>query len=192
MSDKKNNLTEYIALAIIVIVTALLLRYQGRIWICSDGTIYPWISDAWSDQNSQHLTDPYSFSHLLHGILFFGMLYKLSDKLSWMWRFNIAVLIEALWELLENSSIIIDRYREAGALGYSGDSILNSMGDLMSCGFGFWVAYKLGFKKSVILFIVIELVLLFTIRDNLTLNVIMLIHPVEAIKEWQSVMTAIL
>jgi len=190
MTAKKTPIVEYIALAIIVIVTALLLRYQGRIWICADGTIYPWISDAWSDQNSQHLTDPYSFSHLLHGILFFGMLYKLSDKLSWMWRFNIAVLIEALWELLENSSMVIDRYREAGALGYSGDSILNSMGDLMSCGFGFWVAYKLGFKKSVILFIVIELVLLFAIRDNLTLNIIMLIHPVEAIKEWQSVMTA--
>lgn len=188
MTNKKNLIVEYIALAIIVIITAILLRYQGRLWISSDGSIYPWISDAWSDQNSQHLTDPYSFSHLLHGILFFGMLYKLSDKLSWMWRFNIAVLIEALWELLENSSIIIDRYREAGALGYSGDSILNSMGDLMSCGLGFVVAYYLGLKKSIILFIVIEIILLLTIRDSLIINVIMLIHPLEAIKEWQSVM----
>ena len=190
MTEKKNNLPAYLVLALLFIVSAALLRYQGRIWFCADGTFYLWISDAWSDQNSQHLTDPYSFSHLLHGVLFFGMLYKLTPKLSWMWRFNIAVFIEAAWELLENSAAVIERYRDAGALGYSGDSIVNSMGDLLCCGLGFILADKLGLVKSIILFVVIELLLILTIRDSLTINVIMLIHPVEAIKEWQSVMTA--
>lgn len=189
MSKKTNNTAAYIVLVLLVISTALLLQYQGRSWFAADGSFYFWIGDAWSDQNSQHWTDPYSFSHLLHGVLFFGLLYKLSAKLSWMWRFNISVLLEALWELVENSSIIINRYRDAGALGYTGDSIINSMGDLFYCGLGFVVANYLGFTKSVILFLLVEIGLMLTIRDSLIINVIMLIHPIEAIKEWQSVMT---
>ncbi|MDF1666914.1 MAG: DUF2585 family protein [Planctomycetota bacterium] len=189
MTEQKSHRNEFIVLALIAAVTAFVLYLEGRIWIASDGSVYPWVSDAWSDQNSQHLSDPYSFSHLLHGVLFFGMLWPLRDKLNWWWRMNISVALEAAWEILENSPMIIDRYREAGALGYSGDTILNSMGDLACCGLGFWVAHKLGLKKSIILFVVVEVVLILTIRDSLIINVIMLIHPVEAIKEWQSVVS---
>lgn len=189
MNQAKNNSPAYIVLIILVIATTLILQYQGRNWFAANGTFYLWIGDAWSDQNSQHWADPYSFSHVLHGILFFGLLYFFSDKLSWMWRFNIAVLLEALWEILENSSIIINRYRDAGALGYTGDSIINSVADLFCCGLGFVIAHYLGLTKSIILFILVEIGLILTIRDSLTINVIMLIHPIEAIKEWQSVMT---
>jgi len=189
MNQPKNNTFAYIGLTILVIATALLLQFQGRSWFALDGSFYLWIGDAWSDQNSQHWTDPYSFSHVLHGVLFFGLLYFLSDKLSWMWRFNISVLLEAIWEVVENSSVIIDRYRDAGALGYTGDSIINSMGDLFYCGLGFVIAHYLGLTKSIILFILVEIGLLLTIRDSLIINIIMLIHPIDAIKEWQSVMT---
>jgi hypothetical protein len=190
MNQAKNNTLAYIGLVVLVIATALILQYQGRNWFAANGELYFWIGDAWSDQNSQHWTDPYSFSHVLHGVLFFGLLYFLSDKLSWMWRFNIAVLLEAAWEVVENSSFIINRYRDAGALGYTGDSIINSMADLFYCGLGFVIAYYLGLKKSILLFILVEIGLLLTIRDSLIINVIMLIHPVEAIKTWQSVMVA--
>lgn len=188
MSQKKNNTLAYIGLGVLVLVTALLLQYQGRNWFAANGEFYLWIGDAWSDQNSQHWTDPYSFSHLLHGVLFFGLLYFFSNRISWMWRFNIAVLLEAIWEVVENSSFIINRYRDAGALGYTGDSIINSMGDLFYCALGFVVTHYLGLTKSIILFIVIEIGLLLTIRDSLIVNIIMLIHPIEAIKEWQAVM----
>jgi hypothetical protein len=188
MNQSKDNTIAYTGLVALVLSTTLILQFQGRNWFAANGELYFWVGDAWSDQNSQHWTDPYSFSHALHGILFFGLLYFLSDKLSWMWRFNMAVLLEALWEIVENSSIIIDRYRDAGALGYSGDSIINSMGDLFYCGLGFVLAHYLGLAKSIILFILVEIGLLLTIRDSLIVNVIMLIHPVEAIKEWQSVM----
>lgn len=190
MNPSKNNSPAYISLVLLVIGTALILQYQGRNWFAANGKFYFWIGDAWSDQNSQHWTDPYSFSHALHGVLFFGLLYFFSDKLSWMWRFNIAVLLEALWEIVENSSVIINRYRDAGALGYTGDSIINSMGDLFYCGLGFVLAHYLGLSKSIILFILVEIGLLLTIRDSLIVNIIMLIHPIEAIKEWQSVMNA--
>ncbi len=190
MNQAKNNTLAYIGLVVLVIATALILQYQGRNWFAANGELYFWIGDAWSDQNSQHWTDPYSFSHVLHGVLFFGLLYFLSDKLSWMWRFNIAVLLEAAWEVVENSSFIINRYRDAGALGYTGDSIINSMADLFYCGLGFVIAYYLGLKKSILLFILVEIGLILTIRDSLIINVIMLIHPVEAIKTWQSVMVA--
>jgi hypothetical protein len=190
MNKQNNNLFAGFALAVLVFASAFILHSMGRIWICSDGTVLLWVSDAWSDQNSQHISDPYSFSHLLHGLLFFGALYKLTPKLSFLWRLNISVLLEASWEILENSSLIINRYRDAGALGYSGDTVLNSMGDLLSCALGFVLAYYLGFKKSVILFILVEIGMILTIRDSLILNVIMLIHPVEAIKTWQSVMVS--
>jgi hypothetical protein len=148
-----------------------------------------WIGDAWSGETSQQFMDPYSFSHLQHGLLFFGFLYWLTPKLSVLWRFCIATIIEAAWEVLENSAIIIDRYREGtAALGYEGDTIFNSVGDLVSCGLGFIVAYYLGFWRTLILFIIIEVAMVFTIYDSLLLNVIMLVYPIDAIKEWQMTM----
>ena len=99
-----------------------------------------------------------------------------------------AISLEALWEILENSQFIIQRYRESTmALGYNGDSVINSMGDLISCITGFMLARYLGLRYSIALIIVIEIALLFWIRDNLTLNIIMLVCPIEAIKNWQMI-----
>lgn len=171
---------------LLFLITALLLHGQGRLWMCECGTIKLWVSDTWSSDNSQHLLDPYSFSHLQHGLVFFGLLWFLRDRVSFYWRFFIALLIESAWELFENSAFVINRYREAtAALGYSGDTVVNSMGDLLSCALGFVVAQRLGGWKTLALFAAIELTMIFLIRDSLLLNVIMLIHPIEAIKVWQ-------
>jgi hypothetical protein len=136
--------------------------------------------------NSQHFADPYSFTHVLHGVLLCGVLALVVRRLSWAWRFFLAVLLEAGWEMFENTEFVIQRYREATlALGYMGDSILNSLGDVVFCGMGFMIARHLGFWRSVVFCVLTECVLLFWIRDNLALNVIMLLWPIDAIKEWQ-------
>jgi hypothetical protein len=177
------------ALATVAVLTAtvLQLRHQGRRWWCAYGDWSPWSSDAWGPHNSQHFLDPYSFTHVLHGLILCGLLAVVLPRLAPRWRFVLAVGIESLWEIFENSAFVIARYRAATAsLGYEGDSVANSLGDILSCAVGFWVASRLGFKKSLVLFLVIELVLLVWIRDSFLLNVIMLIHPVEAIRAWQT------
>jgi hypothetical protein len=130
--------------------------------------------------------DPYSFTHLLHGFLLCGLLALIAPRLSVVWRLWLAVSIEALWEVIENSEFVIRRYRqETAALGYHGDTIVNSLGDILVCGIGFVVAQRLGFRRAFALFVLTEVALAALIRDNLTLNIVMLIHPIDAIKEWQ-------
>lgn len=183
MNKKKYALA---GLIVVVILMALLLENQGRVWFSNSGDFYLWEGDIWSSESSQQFLDPYSFSHMLHGVIFFGLLYLIVPKLNWLWRFTISTALEAGWEILENSQIIINRYRDAtAALGYEGDSIINSIGDLFSCGIGFVVAYYLGLKKSIILFVLVELLMIILLRDSLLLNVIMLLYPIEGIKEWQ-------
>jgi len=173
-------------MAAIILTTIGLLRLNGRIWWCTCGSFAPWKGAIWSEHCSQHLFDPYSFSHVLHGFLFFWLISLIAPRLTARWKLLITVLLEAGWELLENSAFIIHRYREATIdQGYSGDSIFNSVSDMACCILGFFIARKLGFRLSLLLFATIELILLFWVRDNLTLNIIMLIHPVEAIKHWQ-------
>jgi hypothetical protein len=168
-------------------ITLLALRMEGRVWWCACRTPTPFSTDVNSMHNSQHLLDAYSFSHLLHGVLFFGILWLVARKMDWRWRFLIAMIIEAGWEVLENSPMVIERYRSAtSSLGYSGDSIVNSAGDLLSCALGFFLAQRIGWKWSLALIIGVELIMLALIRDNLTLNIIMLIAPIEAIKRWQT------
>ncbi len=175
-----------IALITLTIATCLILYSQGRMWWSKSGEIQFWVNDAWSSETSQQFADPYSFSHMQHGLLFFGLLYWLAPKLGVWWRLVISTGIEAAWEVLENSKLIIDRYREAtAALGYEGDTIFNSFGDLVSCGLGFWLAYYLGFWKTVMLFVVVEIAMVLIIKDSLLLNVIMLIYPLDSIKAWQ-------
>lgn len=189
----KNNLFRktsalWPAAALIALTAGMILQlqHQGRIWWCKCGRAFIWSGEIWSEHTSQHILDHYSFTHVLHGVLFCGILYWLLPKLRYSWKLWIAVFIEALWELLENTQFIIQRYREATIdQGYEGDSIANSVSDLACCAIGFMIAAKIGLKRSIALFIVTELILLFWIRDNLTLNVIMLIHPIEAIKQWQ-------
>ncbi len=184
-SDPK-KVWPWIAIAAVLAMAIFLLRNQGRYWICSCGQVYVWVGNIWSSDNSQHLFDPYSFTHLLHGVVFFWILALILPRVPVIWRLCIAVGIEAAWEVAENSEFIIQRYREATAsLGYEGDAIVNSFGDIVIMAAGFWLAYKLGFRRSLILFVVVELVLIFWIRDSLILSIIMLVYPIEAIKVWQ-------
>lgn len=178
--------TPWLAIVGLLVLTVVALRFEGRIWWCACRTPTPFSIDVHSSHNSQHLLDPYSFSHLLHGIIFFWCLLLLLPRVQFGWRLLIALAIEAGWEVLENSPLIIERYRAATASqGYSGDSIVNSAGDVLSCALGFVLASYIGWKWSIALFVAVELFMLFAIRDNLTLNVIMLITPLDAIRQWQ-------
>jgi hypothetical protein len=124
---------------------------------------------------------------VLHGFVFCGLLAWGLPRLAPVWRLSLAVTVEALWEVLENSDFVIRRYREAtAALGYEGDTVVNSLGDIFACGLGFVIARRLGFRRSLALFVLTEVVLLVWIKDSLTLNVLMLIYPIDAIKAWQT------
>jgi hypothetical protein len=163
------------------------LRWQGRVWWCACGRLNPVSLHVNTQHNSQHLFDPYSLSHVLHGILFFGALWLFRKHLSVAARAAIAAAIEIGWELMENSPIIINRYRAATvSLGYTGDSILNSLADIASFVVGFYIARKLGLWMSVAIFVVVELLMLWLIRDNLALNILMLLWPIDAVRKWQA------
>ncbi|HLP10411.1 MAG TPA: DUF2585 family protein [Flavobacteriales bacterium] len=170
----------------LLVLTALQLHNQGRLWTAESGHIYFWVGNAYGPDNSQHIFDPYSFSHMLHGVLFFFLLRKIFKKAHFGWILFGSAFLEAGWELLENSPLIINRYREGtAALGYAGDTVLNSMADILSCCIGTFIAFKIGGKLSIALFFATEIIMVLWIRDCLTLNVLMLIYPVDAIKVWQ-------
>lgn len=170
----------------IIALAGVTLYAMGRVPWCACGSIKPWHWDAWSSETSQHLTDPYTFSHIIHGFGFFWLTYVLAKRLPVGLRGALAIVAEAAWEIFENTPFIINRYRETTvSLNYYGDSILNSMGDILSMVFGFWLAARLRFRTILALTILMEAVLGFLIRDNLTLNIIMLIHPIESIRKWQ-------
>jgi hypothetical protein len=169
-----------------VTAAASVLHCAGRSWWCSCAEPRLWSRDAWGPHNSQHLFDPYSFTHIAHGILYYGVLAWACPRTPLARRLLLAVACASLWEVFENSDAVIQRYRTATmALGYSGDTIANSMGDIVWCAVGFLLAWRLAFWGSLALFIMTELVLLLWIRDCLVLNVVMLVHPVEAIRVWQ-------
>ena len=175
-----------IALAIVAAAAAMLLL-MGRPPICTCGEINLWVATVQGPDNSQHLADWYTPSHIIHGFLFYflGWLFLRANPFGD--RFLMAVAIEAGWELLENSQFIIDRYREATfAFGYNGDSVINSVADIGWMTLGFLFARRLPVWVTAALALFFELLTLWTIRDNLTLNVLMLVVPVDAIKEWQS------
>src|SRR5258708_38228030 len=159
---------------------------MGRSPLGPDGKFGLWESSIWSNECSQRLADPYSFSHIGHGILFFGLLWLVVRNLPLRHRFLIALVLEASWELLENSPLIINRYR-AGTIaqGYVGDSVMNSLSDIIMMSLGFVFASRVRPWISVALLLTMEIGCALWIRDNLTLNVIMLIHPIAAIKAWQ-------
>ncbi len=176
----------WLAALIITGAAALQLRLQGRLWICSCGSFRFWLGDAWSSETSQQLFDPYSFTHVLHGMAFYGLLAWTVPKLAVRWRFVLAVLIESLWEVIENTNLVIQRYRDmTAALGYQGDTIVNSLGDILACGIGFWLTRALGWRRSLVAFILIEAALLIVIRDSLMLNILMLVYRFDGIKAWQ-------
>jgi len=176
----------WLGIVAVFVVAALQLRNQGRSWLCSCGQFFLWAGDIWSAHNSQHLLDPYSFTHVLHGFVLCWLLALCIPRAPWAWRLCLALSLEAVWEVFENTEFVIQRYRDAtAALGYHGDAIVNSLGDILICGIGFMIARQLRFWRSLLVFVVMELALIVWIRDSLILEVLMLIYPVDAIKEWQ-------
>lgn len=182
----------FLFIFLVILLEVITLISFGQPIISETGRILLFWPEGSGIENSQQLSDWYSFSHFCHGILFFFLLswivrkFNLEKFKEFEAKLFIATLVEVMWEILENSPIIINRYRLTGlAAGYSGDSVVNSVSDIFFMLFGFWFARKFGWKISVCVFIFLELLSLYFIRDNLTLNVIMLIHPFTSINNWQ-------
>lgn len=187
-----NRRTILVSLAIAILTIAILYA-MNRPPICECGYVKLWHGQINDAGNSQHITDWYTPSHIIHGMIFYALGWLLFAK--WQiggakavhWGLPLAVFLEAAWEVLENTQMVIDRFRSVTAnFGYSGDSILNSAADIGWMAFGFWLALRLPVKVTVGLAIIGEVVAAIVVRDNLTLNVIMLLSPIEAIAEWQA------
>jgi hypothetical protein len=175
------------AALLMIAATAALLFLMGRPRICTCGAIDLWVNEANSSRTSQMLADWYSFSHVVHGFLFYAGLWLLFRKWPAERRFLAALAIEAAWEIVENTPMIINRYREeTAALGYTGDSVLNSVSDIAMMALGFLIARRLPVSWSVAIVVGLELIPLIVIRDNLTLNVWMLLAPNDSIRAWQA------
>lgn len=178
----------WIAAAVALVVLQVAVLYaMGRIPICECGYAKLWEGGVNTSGNSQHLSDWYTPSHIIHGFLFYGLAWLLFRRAPLTARLSLAIVIEAAWEVLENTPMVIDRYRTATmALGYTGDSILNSAMDTVFMVLGFLAAARLPVWLTVAIALCFELLTGWIIRDNLTLNVLMLLWPVDAVREWQA------
>lgn len=175
------------AAILIVAAAAALLFLMGRNPICTCGTVELWVAGRDSSKTSQMLADWYSFSHIVHGFLFYALLLWAARDWPIGWRFAAAMAIEAAWEVIENTQMVINRYRDAtAALGYEGDSIVNSLWDIGMMAIGFLLARKLPVWASIATVLLLELIPLLIIRDNLTLNVWMLLLPTDWLRDWQA------
>jgi hypothetical protein len=176
-----------IAMAAIILVTAAWLLWIGREPICKCGYIKLWHGQVVSSENSQHIVDWYTPSHIIHGFLFHGLLWLVARRLSFGWRLALATLIEAAWEIVENSDAVIERYRTVTiSLDYYGDSVLNVVADILAVIVGFWLASRLPVWATVALIVLFEGVTLWLIRDGLALNVLMLVYPLDWVASWQA------
>lgn len=178
---------QVLAIFTLMAITAIVLLGMGRLPFCKCGVIRLWAGNIWSNENSQQFADPYTFTHVLHGVLIYLFLWLLAGKrLPVATRLVCAVAVECGWEILENSNFIIQRYRaETISLDYYGDSVFNSMGDILGMIVGFGIAWKLPPTLTAVGAVLLDLALMLIIRDSLAINIIMLIHPIEAIRRWQ-------
>jgi Protein of unknown function (DUF2585) len=186
-SSPQNRLTPILITLGIILLTAAYLLWIGREPICKCGYIKLWHGEVVSAENSQHLSDWYTPSHIIHGFLFFGALWLVARRLSLGWRLAIATLVECAWEIVENSDAVIERYRTVTiSLDYFGDSVINTVFDVFAMILGFWLAAKLPVWATVALIVLFEGVTMWIIRDGLALNVLMLLWPLDSVAQWQA------
>jgi len=188
--DSLTSPRTWAAVGALMAITGLVLLAMGRVPICRCGYVSLWHGQVNSAGNSQHLTDWYTFSHVIHGFLFYALLWLVgrwrAAGLPIGLRLAAAVLLEASWEVLENTDMVINRYREATiALDYYGDSVLNSLSDVGAMVLGFVLAARVPVWAIVTAAVTMELAVGFLIRDNLTLNILMLLYPIDAVRQWQ-------
>lgn len=172
--------------AALVLATAATLLAMGRVPICTCGYVKLWHGETMSSENSQHLMDWYTPSHLLHGLLFYGFFWLVARQMAFGWRLVIATVLECAWEIIENTDAVIQRYREVTiSLDYFGDSVINSVFDILTMILGFWLARRIPVWASVAIIIGFEALTAVIIRDGLGLNILMLLYPLEPVMEWQ-------